>query len=58
MSCKPESNWYYLTSTGAMTANRWHWVGNHCYYFYESGVMAASTTVNGYRVDNNGVWIS
>ncbi|MFF2447867.1 hypothetical protein ACFVSW_12280 [Neobacillus sp. NPDC058068] len=27
------------------------------YYLYASGQMAANTTIQGYKLDSNGVWI-
>ena len=38
-------------------ATGWNWIGNKCYYFYDSGKMAADTAVGGYRVDASGAWV-
>lgn len=54
---KIDNNWYYLSSSGAMVTG-WNWINGKCYYFYNNGAMAANTTVGGYKVDANGVWVA
>lgn len=49
--------WYYLTSSGAMAANRWIESGGKWYYVGSDGAMLQNTTINGYRLDSNGVWL-
>ena len=46
--------WYYLRSNGEM-ATGWEKVGGNWYYLYESGKMATNTTIDGWRIDSNGV---
>ena len=46
--------WYYLKSSGAM-ATGWERVNGTWYYFYNSGVMATNTTIDGWKIDGNGV---
>ena len=48
--------WYLLATDGSMETG-WKLVNNKWYYLYESGQMAANTTINGYKVDENGAWI-
>lgn len=54
---KVDNNWYYLSSSGAMVTG-WNWINGRCYYFYNNGAMAANTTIGGYTVDANGVWVA
>ena len=54
---KVDNNWYYLSTSGAMVTG-WNWIGGKCYYFYNNGAMAANTTIGGYTVDANGVWVA
>ena len=49
--------WYYMASSGAMQTG-WKQIGGKWYYFYSSGAMAYSTTVDGYKLDASGAWIS
>lgn len=48
--------WYYLGSDGAMKIG-WQLVGGAWYYLDSQGIMACNTTVNGYKLGANGVWI-
>ena len=47
---------YYMNSSGHMLTG-WNWIGDNCYYMYSSGSLAVDTTINGYYVDESGVWI-
>ena len=47
------SKWYYLDSNGSMKTG-WKKINNKWYYFYEDGSMASSTSINGYRLSNDG----
>ena len=57
-------NYYYLASDGVMRTG-WQWIGGNRYYFYKEndpngggyGVMAANTTIDGYRLQANGAMI-
>jgi glucan-binding YG repeat protein len=49
--------WYYLGVDGAMKTG-WIIDGSKYYYLYSDGTMAYNTTVNGYKIDENGVWIN
>ena len=51
---KENNNWYYLEPSGAM-ATGWEKVNGTWYYFYSSGVMATNTTIDGWKIDGNGV---
>nr|WP_275689838.1 hypothetical protein [Streptococcus sp. 1055] len=48
--------WYYLTDSGSMKTG-WYQVNTKWYYSYSTGVLAVSTTVDGYTVNANGEWI-
>lgn len=47
--------WYYFNPTGYMKTG---WISDTSkwYYLKDDGSMAINETVNGYKVDNNGVW--
>lgn len=50
------NEWYYLESNGKMKTG---WLMNtdgKWYYLYTSGIMAKNTTINGYKINSNGVW--
>jgi hypothetical protein len=50
------SKWYYFNPNGYMKTG---WISDNgkWYYLKDDGSMAINETVNGYKVDNNGVWI-
>lgn len=48
--------WYYLKANGEM-ATGWFFYKGDWYYLYSNGEMASNTTINGYRLNGNGVWI-
>lgn len=45
--------WYYLNDNGSM-ATGWYQVGDKWYYSDSSGALAVNTTIDGYRVNENG----
>jgi choline binding protein pcpA len=45
--------WYYLKEDGSMVTG-WYQIGEKWYYSYSSGELAVSTTIDGYRVNENG----
>ncbi|ETI66592.1 L,D-transpeptidase family protein [Neobacillus vireti] len=47
---------YFLTGSGAM-ATGWLKMDGKWYYLYTSGEMAAKTTINGYILGEDGVWV-
>ena len=51
---KENGLWYYLDSSGAMKTG-WYQVSGKWYYSYSSGALAVNTTVDGYRVNSDGV---
>ena len=51
---KENGVWYYLDSSGAMKTG-WYQVSGKWYYSYSSGALAVNTTVDGYRVNSDGV---
>lgn len=48
--------WYYLNQDGSM-ASGWLNDNGKWYYLDESGKMLSNTVVNGYKLDNSGVWV-
>lgn len=46
---------YYTDRDGVMLTG-WQRVDNVWYYFYPDGAMAADTVVDGYQIDEDGVW--
>ncbi|WP_172934990.1 N-acetylmuramoyl-L-alanine amidase family protein, partial [Streptococcus sp. 2106] len=50
-------SWYDLNSNGSMKANQWFQVGSKWYYVNASGELAINTSIDGYRVNDNGEWV-
>ncbi|WP_173274819.1 PspC-related protein choline-binding protein 1 [Streptococcus sp. 68] len=50
-------SWYYLNSNGSMKATQWFQVGGKWYYVNASGELAVNTSIDGYRVNDNGEWV-
>ncbi len=51
-----DGNYYYLNAAG-IRASGWLQVDGNWYYFYpDTGVMASNTYIDGFWVDENGVW--
>ena len=50
------SKWYYLNESGAMETG-WLCINDKWYYLANNGVMLSNTTINGYILRNDGVWI-
>ncbi|WP_080843884.1 NlpC/P60 family protein [Cytobacillus gottheilii] len=50
------NEWYYMESGGSMRTG-WLLSGGKWYYLQPSGAMAVNTTVGGYVIDANGVWV-
>ena len=46
---------YYFTKDGLMVSGKWLQIDGKWYYFYADGVLAKSTKVDSYEVDENGV---
>lgn len=51
-----DNQWYYLDSSGKMKTGWLKDLDGKWYYMYDSGVMAKNTTINGYKINSNGVW--
>ena len=47
---------YYLNGDGSMATGWVQKTPGEWYYFYESGAMAVSTVVDGYTINENGIW--
>ncbi len=45
---------YYFTKEG-MVAGKWLQINGKWYYFYADGFLARNTTIDGYKVDENGL---
>ena len=56
--------WVYENDDGSRLSGGWFWLdGNNdgiaeCYYIYDDGIMAYSTTIDGYIVDEEGKWVN
>ncbi|HHA8768107.1 TPA: N-acetylmuramoyl-L-alanine amidase family protein [Streptococcus pneumoniae] len=50
-------SWYYLNSNGSMKVNQWFQVGGKWYYVNTAGELAVNTSIDGYRVNDNGEWV-
>jgi len=53
---KISDKWYLLKADGVM-ATGWQQSNGKWYYLYSDGTMALNTTIDGYRLDENGVCI-
>lgn len=52
------ANWYYLDSDGKMKTGWFKDINGKWYYlYYSSGIMAANTTLDGYKLGSDGAWI-
>jgi beta-glucanase (GH16 family) len=49
-------NWYYLDSSGIMKTG-WLYDKGNWYYLSKNGAMLKSTSIDGYNLNENGVWI-
>ena len=54
---KVDGKWYFFDQGNAMKTG---WVKSNglWYYLTESGAMATNTTIDGYKIDANGVWVA
>ncbi|WP_342433464.1 immunoglobulin-like domain-containing protein [Neobacillus sp. FSL H8-0543] len=50
-------NWYFLDTSGSMVSG-WKQINQKDYYFYYSGIMAANTMVEGYKLGSDGARIT
>ena len=48
--------WYYLGDDGIMKIG-WLELGDKWYYLNSDGSMATNTTISGYKLGSDGVWI-
>ena len=46
-----------LTVSGGAMATGWKQIGGRWYWFYPNGAMAANTVIDGYELNENGVWV-
>lgn len=55
-----KGTWYFLRSNGEMARNRWQQVAETGAWFYLGGdgaMLVNTTTPDGYRINENGVWV-
>lgn len=50
------TGWWY--TEGSSYATGWRLIDGRWYYFYSNGYMASNTTIEGYRLGNNGSMIN
>lgn len=51
-------SWYYMKESGEMRKSKWILYNNLWYYLGSDGIMLRNTTTpDGYKVNNDGVWI-
>ena len=53
-----DESWYYLDSDGNMRTGWFKDANGSWYYLQPSGKMAKNTTIDGYKLDNNGAWMN
>ncbi|ETI69664.1 C40 family peptidase [Neobacillus vireti] len=51
-----KNQWYHLGASGAMTTD-WLYSGSQWYFLNSDGSMAKDTTIDGYVIGSDGVWI-
>ncbi|MBO5609850.1 MAG: L,D-transpeptidase family protein [Eubacterium sp.] len=54
---KIDGSWYYFDANGYMAHSRWLKSGRYWYYLTDTGAMAVSTTIDNYKLDENGRWM-
>jgi uncharacterized repeat protein (TIGR02543 family) len=52
-----DNSWYYLDKFSGKMRTGWIQDGEEWYYLYSNGSLAVSTTIYGYRVNENGKWV-
>ena len=50
------TDWFYVDSNGKALCNKWRQIGKYYYYFNEWGMMERDSIVDGYYIDENGIW--
>ncbi len=50
------TGWWYEDDADWYPVNQWLWIDGSCYYFYDTGYMAANTYVGSNWVNANGAW--
>ena len=54
---KKDNNWYYYTSENSIKTGWFKDSNGKWYYFNENGIMLSNTVIDGYKLDENGVWV-
>lgn len=50
------ADWYYIDDSGEAVCEDWRKIGKYYYYFNEWGFMEKDSIIDGYYVDENGIW--
>ena len=50
--------WYYMNSDGVMQTGWIQVTPGQWYYFHENGTMAVNTVIDGYAVNDKGIWVA
>lgn len=53
-----DGRWYYFGQDGYVKRGWFQDIDGKWYYLYNDGSMATNTTIGGYYINSNGVWIS
>ncbi len=54
---KDKYTWYYLTPDSGEAAVGWKMIDGKWYYFAPNGAMVVNTIIDGYYLNNEGVWV-
>lgn len=54
---KDNYTWYYLTPGSGEAAVGWKMIDGKWYYFAPNGAMVVNTVIDGYYLNNDGVWV-
>jgi len=46
--------WYFASSSGKISQNKWEKIADSWYYFDKDGIMLSNTTINSYLLTNSG----
>lgn len=54
---KISNQWYYFSLSNNALLTGWQKVGTRWYYFDADGIMQRDTTVDGYKLGSDGIWV-
>ena len=49
-------DWFYVDESGKAVCSEWRKIGGYYYYFNEWGMMEKDSVIDGYYVDEKGIW--